>query len=755
MVAFIRKRDSRVAPFDVNKIAQAIFKSAESQGGSDFSQSMQIAQKVREELERRFDKEVPDVEQVQDMVETTLIKAGHDRTAKAYILYREQRTRVRERNTRLMTTIRDLTFQDASENDLKRENANIDGDTPMGTMLKYGSEASKQFYEMYLLNEKHSLAHKNGDIHIHDLDFFSLTTTCCQIDIQKLFRNGFNTGHGFIREPNSIQSYAALTCIAIQSNQNDQHGGQSIPNFEFSLAKGVAKTFVSKLFLVLDILGIEEIASSRTELRSYLKAHESILNESGLTEVRRVLSRLIDPEQVEPVITKALKYTEKDTYQAMEAFVHNMNTMHSRAGAQIPFSSINYGTDTSPEGRMVTRNILLATESGLGNGETPIFPIHIFKVKEGINYNPEDPNYDLFKLACRVSAKRLFPNFSFIDAPFNHAFYREGQPETEIAYMGCRTRVIANANDPSREIVTGRGNLSFTSINLPRLGLLAEGDIPSFFSELERKIDLVCGQLLERLEIQGARKCRNYPFLMGQGLWLDSDRLGPDDEVREVLRHGTLTIGFIGLAECLKALIGTHHGESEEARKLGLEIIGFLRRKADEKAAETRLNFSVIATPAEGLAGRFVRMDRERFGEIPGITDKEYYTNSFHLPVSFPVSAFNKIRLEAPYHEMTNGGHITYVEVDGDPSNNLEAFEDIIRAMKEMGIGYGSINHPVDRDPVCGYTGIIGDTCPRCGRRDGEGVPMEKLRNIKGYVHDHRSMEEQLEERDRAANIVL
>lgn len=755
MVAFIRKRDSRVVPFDVNKIAQAVFKSARSQGGRDFTQSMQIAEKVRAELNQSFNGEVPDVEQVQDAVEKTLIKAGHDRTAKAYILYREQRTRIRERNTRLMTTMRDLTFKDARDNDLKRENANIDGDTPMGTMLKYGSEASKQFYEMYLLNEEHSRAHKNGDIHIHDLDFFSLTTTCCQIDIKKLFTGGFNTGHGFIREPNSIQSYAALSCIAIQSNQNDQHGGQSIPNFEFGLAKGVAKTFVSKLFLVLDILGVDGTESSRDELRRYLDVHESILDDSGLTEVRRILGRLVTADQVESVIAKALKYTEKDTYQAMEAFVHNMNTMHSRAGAQIPFSSINYGTDTSPEGRMVTRNILLATEAGLGNGETPIFPIHIFKVKEGINFNPGEPNYDLFKLACRVSAKRLFPNFSFIDAPFNRAFYREGQPETEIAYMGCRTRVIANANDPTREIVTGRGNLSFTSINLPRLGLAAAGDVPSFFAELERNIDLVCDQLLERLEIQGARKCRNYPFLMGQGLWLDSDTLGPDDEVREVLRHGTLTIGFIGLAECLKALLGTHHGESEEAQKLGLEIVRFLRSKADEKAAETRLNFSVIATPAEGLAGRFIRMDRERFGEIPGITDKEYYTNSFHLPVSFPVSAFNKIRLEAPYHEMTNGGHITYVEVDGDPSNNLEAFEDIIRAMKEMGIGYGSINHPVDRDPVCGYTGIIGDVCPRCGRRDGEGIPMERLRSIKGYVRDHRSGEERLEDRDKTANIVL
>ena len=474
MVSSIRKRDARIVPFDVNKIAQAIFRAASSQGGKDYVLSLKIAAEVLERLNEQFEDAIPDVEQVQDLVEKTLIKSGHARTAKAYILYRHQRTKIREMNTRLMTTIRDLTFKDAKDNDLKRENANIDGDTAMGMMLRYGSESSKQFYEMYILNPKHSLAHKNGDIHIHDLDFLSLTTTCCQIDIKTLFKGGFGTGHGFLREPNDIRSYSALACIAIQANQNDQHGGQSIPNFEYGLAPGVAKTFIKELCLILDLYNMESKDAVKAGLRAYIEENESILDEKGLAFVREILTQHAPALNIDFAVKKALEYTEKATYQAMEALVHNLNTMHSRAGAQIPFSSINYGTDTSPEGRMVIRNVLLATEAGLGNGETPIFPIHIFKVKEGVNFREGEPNYDLFKLACRVSAKRLFPNFSFIDAPFNLAYYKPGHPETEIAYMGCRTRVMANMNDPSREIVNGRGNLSFTSINLPRLGILGQ-----------------------------------------------------------------------------------------------------------------------------------------------------------------------------------------------------------------------------------------------------------------------------------------
>ncbi len=442
----------------------------------------------------------------------------------------------------------------------------------------------------------------------------------------------------------------------------------------------------------------------------------------------------------------------------MEALVHNLNTMNSRAGAQIPFSSINYGTDTSPEGRMVIKNVLLATEAGLGNGETPIFPIHIFKVKDGLNYNEGDPNYDLFKLACRVSAKRLFPNFSFIDAPYNLQYYKPGDYNTEIAYMGCRTRVIGNVYDPTREIVTGRGNLSFTSINLPRLGILAGGDIVKFFEMLEDRMNLVVDQLLYRFKIQSQKKVKNYPFLMGQGIWIDSEKLNPNDTIGEVLKHGTLSVGFIGLAECLKALIGVHHGESKEAQELGLRIIGRMRARMDEESKKTGLNFSLLATPAEGLSGRFVKIDRKKFGKIEGVTDREYYTNSFHIPVYFPINAFRKIKLEAPYHALTNAGHISYVELDGDPLQNLEAFEQIIRCMKESGIGYGSINHPVDRDPCCGYTGIIGDVCPKCGRSDhGDNTRFERIRRITGYLVgtvDRFNNGKRAEERDRVKHSV-
>ena len=747
MLRMIIKRDGREVAFDRVKIADAIYKAAQVLGGNDYEMAQDLAQKVEDYVEATIQGHTPTVEEVQDAVEHTLIENGHARTAKEYILYRAERTRVREMNTRLMKTLEDLTFKDAVDNDVKRENANIDGDTAMGTMLKYGSESAKQFYEMYVLNPRHAKAHRDGDIHIHDLDFLTLTTTCCQIDIVKLFKDGFSTGHGFLREPNDIQSYSALACIAIQSNQNDQHGGQSIPNFDYGMAIGVAKTY-SKLY-TKNLAKAAEILEGKSDLEeSFKEIKRKVYAESGVKprleaseEYCRLeapyLAEIVGEEAVEKLQKFAVKYSEKETdratYQAMEALVHNLNTMHSRAGAQVPFSSINYGTDTTPEGRMVIRNILLAEDAGLGNGETPIFPIHIFKVKEGINYNESDPNYDLFKLACRVSAKRLFPNFSFLDAPFNLPYYKPGDYNTEVAYMGCRTRVMANVYDPTRELTCGRGNLSFTSINLPRIAINAHGNVEWFFEELERKVNLVIEQLLERFKIQSAKKVRNYPFLMGQGVWLDSEKLSPDDSVGEVLKHGTLTIGFIGLAECLKALIGKHHGESKEAQNLGLEIVGYMRKRMDEEAQKTGLNFSLIATPAEGLSGRFVRMDRKKYGEIPGVTDRDYYTNSFHVPVYYEINAFEKIRLEAPYHALTNGGHISYIELDGDPLKNLDAFEAVVRCMKESGVGYGSINHPVDRDPVCGYTGIIDEVCPRCGRRDGEGVSLEKLQKLGLY----------------------
>ena len=750
MITKIIKRDGREAPFNIEKIAKAVFKAAEAAGGHDYNTAMDIACEVANQLEKNCGIDCkPTVEQIQDTVEKVLVKRGHARTAKEYILYRAERTRVREMNSKLMKTYEDLTFKSAKDSDIKRENANIDADTAMGTMLKYGSEGAKQFYEMYVLDPDHAKAHIEGDIHIHDLDFLTLTTTCCQIDIIKLFKGGFSTGHGFLREPKDIQSYSALACIAIQSNQNDQHGGQSIPNFEYGMAPGVALTYAKlyrkNLEKALDMMcGDADSEKDASDILAEVRektgkepalAEDIIFSRSVEDIIAKKYGEEIAKRAVDDVRRYTVKETERATYQAMEALIHNLNTMHSRAGAQIPFSSLNYGMDTSAEGRLVMKSILMATDAGLGNGETPIFPIQIFKVKEGVNYNPGDPNYDLFKLACRVSAKRLFPNFSFVDAPYNLKYYKEGHPETEVAYMGCRTRVMANVYDPTKEITYGRGNLSFTSINLPRIGIRAKGNVDWFFEELDRKIALVIDQLLDRFKIQGEKTVRNYPFLMGQGIWLDSDKLGIDDKVGEVLKHGTLTIGFIGLAECLKALIGKHHGESADAQNLGLEIIGHIRRRADEASRKHGLNFSVIGTPAEGLSGRFVRIDKKKYGIIEGVTDREYYTNSFHIPVYFPITAAEKIKLEAPYHELTNGGHITYVELDGDPLENLDAFEAVIRRMKESGVGYGSINHPVDRDPVCGYTGIIGNECPRCHRTEADGKgKFERIRRITGYL---------------------
>ncbi|MBR1443140.1 MAG: anaerobic ribonucleoside triphosphate reductase [Firmicutes bacterium] len=745
----IIKRDGREVEFDIYKIANAIKKAFKASGEL---KSDEYFNKIAEDVVNEVINTIPGtptVEQVQDCVENILIRKNHPKVAKAYILYRAERNRVREMNTSLMKIYDDITFSESKDSDIKRENANVNGDTAMGTMLKYGSEGAKQFCKMFILDPKHSEAHQNGDIHIHDMDFLTMTTTCCQIDLIKLFSNGFSTGHGILREPNDIASYSALTCIAIQSNQNDQHGGQSIPNFDYALAIGVKKTFaktyksnIAKGFELM--CDIEDFSDMEKEINEKIKAEGIELSMSHIDEYMQAEKKILadmgyDEKLIEKIQKKSykntMKATDRATYQAMEALIHNLNTMNSRAGAQTPFSSINYGTDTSPEGRMIIKNVLLALEAGLGNGETPIFPIHIFRIKEGVNYNPQDPNYDLFKLSCKVSAKRLFPNFSFQDAPYNLQYYKEGHPETEISYMGCRTRVIGNTHDKNNEITYGRGNLSFTSINLPRIALRADGDIDWFFGELDNKIDLVIDQLLARFKIQCSKKVKNFPFLMGQGVWIGSEKLGYEDTIEEVLKHGTLSIGFIGLAECLKALIGKHHGESEEARKLGYKIIKHMRKRVDDEAAKTQLNFSLLATPAEGLSGRFVKMDKKLFGEIDGVTDREYYTNSFHVPVYYPISALEKIRIEAPYHELTNAGHISYVELDGDPSQNLEAFERIIRCMKESGIGYGSINHPVDRDPVCGYSGIINDVCPHCGRHENsDGIPFERIRRITGYL---------------------
>jgi anaerobic ribonucleoside-triphosphate reductase len=746
----IRKRSGVVVPFNPEKISSAIQRANNAVKDETITEE-QLACLTREVVDAVAGIGVPTVEQVQDAVEERLISHDFAKTAKAYILYRAEHAKIRQAAGDLMDIYNQLTFRDSKDVDLKRENANIDADTSMGTMLKYGSEGSKYFINNCILPKDIAAAHLNGDIHIHDEDFYMLTETCCQIDLLKLFHNGFCTGHGTLREPQDISSYAALACIAIQANQNEMHGGQSIPNFDYCMAPGVAKTFrrnyfkeLSKFFQIAHNMSVEDADALVNAVKEKVGSDITLATTDDYgKKLKEFLPEFqsscrFTAEEAEKAhafaVRSATTITDRTTYQAMEALVHNLNTMNSRAGAQVPFSSLNYGTDTTPEGRMAIRNLLLATEAGLGGGETPIFPVQIFKVKEGINYNPGDPNYDLFKLAIRVSAKRLFPNFSFLDAPFNLQYYRPGDYNSEVAYMGCRTRVMGNVYDKDREVTCGRGNLSFTSINLPRLGIEAHGDIKKFYQMLDERIDLVFRQLLHRFKIQCSKKVFNYPFLMGQGVWIDSEKLAWTDSVAEVLKHGTLSVGFIGLAETLVALTGKHHGESEESQKLGLEIVTHMRKRCDEQSEKTGLNFTLLATPAEGLSGRFVRIDQKKYGKIPGITDREYYTNSFHVPVYFPISAFRKIQIEAPYHNLTNAGHISYVELDGDTTKNLEAFEAVVRCMKENGIGYGAVNHPVDRDPVCGYNGIIDNECPKCHRHEEEGPKFERIRRITGYL---------------------
>jgi len=748
------KRNGKKVDFDGTKIALAIKKGFDSVNEQDeetgkYKYDDKDITKVYNEVIKSIEKNYTDkikIEEIQDLIEVSLKKKGYEEVYLSFAEYRDRRSQSREmfvddkRMHKFLKTIEGLGLKSASEDDTKRENANVDGDTAMGTMLQYGSTVSKEFAKAYLIKKKFSDAHDNGEIHIHDMDFLPMgTTTCMQIELDRLFKKGFSTGHGYLRPPKDIASFSALAAIAVQANQNDQHGGQSIPAFDYFMAPGVLMTFKKQLKQqISDYLDLEGLLShiSMDRVAREIDKLESI---NFSIEIFKPIYK--ESEQIERLFTKAyekaLAKTDRLTYQAMEAFIHNLNTMHSRAGAQVPFSSINFGTDISPEGRMVSINFLKATDAGLGKGETPIFPVSIFKVKEGVNYNTEDPNYDIFRQACEVSAKRLFPNFSFLDAPFNLDFYKPGDYRTEVGYMGCRTRVMSDVTDLNNQTTGGRGNLSFTSINLPRIAIkhgicLKErdkADMEGFYKELGETMELVRDQLLERFEIQCNKRCYNFPFLIEQGVWTDGDKLKPTDRMRKILKHGSLTLGFIGLAETLKALIGEHHGESEKAQKLGLEIIGFMREKANEFAKDYNLNFTLIATPAEGLSGRFVNIDRAIYGKIKGVTDRSYYTNSFHVPVYYNTSIKHKLETEAPYHNLTNGGHISYIEFDGNTAMNVDAFESVIRMMKEMGIGYGAINHPVDRDPVCGYVGVIGDVCPGCGRKEFDSVPLEEVRN--------------------------
>lgn len=747
------KRNGKKVDFDATKISMAIKKGFDSITSDEeqvytSKDVMKVHQTVMKRIEKEYkNEEKIKIEDIQDMIEDALQKCNYEDVYKSFSEYRDRRTQSRllfaeeKKMHKFLKSLEGLGLKSAAEEDAKRENANIDGNSAMGTMLQYGSTVSKEFAKSYLMKKKFADAHDNGDIHIHDMDFLPMgTTTCTQIDLNKLFKNGFSTGHGYLREPQDIMSYSALAAIAIQSNQNDQHGGQSIPAFDYYMAPGVLKTFKKQykiaILELLEFTGFDNFVNIN-KINDKIDKLDSIEFELNYLD-----DCAKDSEKVKEIFVKAYdiayKKTDRRTYQAMEAFVHNLNTMHSRAGAQVPFSSINFGTDTSPEGRMVMKNYLYSVDAGLGRNETPIFPISIFKVKEGVNYNKEDPNYDLFRLSCEVSAKRLFPNFSFMDSPFNKQFYK-GDYNTEVAYMGCRTRVMANVVDENKAVTPGRGNLSFTSINLPRLAIKygivngnEKADMKGFFNELEETMDMVRDQLLERFEIQCGKRTYNFPFLLEQGVWIDSERLKNTDRLRRILKHGTLSIGFIGLAETLKALIGKHHGESDEAQKLGLKIIKFMRNKCDEYAKEYNLNFTLLATPAEGLSGRFVNIDRAVYGKIKGVTDREYYTNSFHVPVHYNISIANKIKLEGPYHALTNAGHISYIELDGNVTQNIDAFEKIVRLMKENNFGYGAINHPVDRDPVCGYVGIINDVCPKCGRKAGEGISVDKMKELGG-----------------------
>ena len=687
------------------------------------------------------------VEDIQDMVEDALMDAGFNAVAREYIRYRQVHAMRRKAGQELMEGYNELLFADAADVDLKRDNANINTDAPMGIMLKLGAEGAKTFVDNYALSDEVRAADKENWIHIHDKDFSLITFNCCQIDLLKLFKGGFSTGHGFLREPNSIRSYASLAAIAIQSNQNDQFGGQSINAFDYAMADGVRKSFkkalkkqtrAALLFYMADDPRPDDLdlspyhyyhskegwAAERQDMAhamaDYLKSKGAKLPENYL-------------DSATYVIGLACQEVEEETKQAMEAMIHNFNTLHSRAGAQVPFSSLNFGMDTSPEGRLVSKYLLLAQEAGLGHGETAIFPITVFQLKAGVNYNEGDPNYDLFKLACRVSAKRLFPNFVNLDAPYNLQYYKPGDYNSYVATMGCRTRVMSNVNGPEES--GSRGNFAFTTLNLPKMALEAiagvEGAVKGYtedsnhkairkkFFELMDKYIMISKNYLEkRYDIIAHKHVYNFPFLMGEGVWMDSDKLNPDDEIGEVLKHASISIGFCGLAECLVALTGAHHGASEDAQKLGLEIVGHLREMTDKFTEETHMNWSCFGTPAESTAGQFQRANQALFGKIKGVTDRGYMTNSSHVPVYYPIKAIDKIRIEAPYHALENAGHIAYIEMDGDPTKNLKAFETVVRAMHDADMGYFSINHPVDRDPVCGYTGLIENECPHCHRKE-------------------------------------
>ncbi|TYZ20960.1 anaerobic ribonucleoside triphosphate reductase [Selenomonas ruminis] len=735
----VTKRSGHTVAYNREKIFNAIA-GANVDGGNKMTDKDidEVTSQVEWDIQ---DRENVSVEEIQDIVEQELMKYDFYDVAKKYITYRQKHAERRAAQKHLMNSYRDIFFADSVDVDLKRDNANINTDASMGIMLKLGAEGSKHFVDNYVLTDEFREADKENWIHIHDKDFSLITFNCCQIDLLKLFHGGFSTGHGFLREPNSIRAYASLACIAIQSNQNDMFGGQSINAFDYAMAEGIRKSFrkavIDEAYKALRYQLAQSVGSEdefKQEFKKvmdfdscrYTESMEDEGAQRSIDAVKKAVASLLtdvyhqeltDLERIVTVIYQlACEDVVEETHQAMEALIHNFNTLHSRAGAQVPFSSINYGMDTSPEGRLAVREVLNAIWSGLGNGETPIFPISVFQLKAGVNYNPEDPNYDLFLQACKTSAKRLFPNFVNIDAPYNLQYYKPGDYNSVVATMGCRTRVMSNINGPEES--GSRGNFAFTTINLPKLALESKGDMDKFWQLFDKYIQISHDYLLERLHVIEQKHVYNYPFLMGQGVWMDSDKLSNDDSIKDVLKHASYSIGFCGLAECLKALTGKHHGESAEAQELGLKIVGHLRAATDKYTEDEHMNWSTFGTPAESTAGQFQRSNRKKYGVIEGVTDRDYMTNSSHVPVYYPIKAIDKIRIEAPYHALENAGHIAYIEMDGDPTKNVKAFENVVRAMHDADMGYFSINHPVDRDPVCGYTGIIENECPHCHRKE-------------------------------------
>lgn len=767
----IVKRDGKREDFSISKIKNAISKAFVA---TNESTDDKIIAELTMRVINGFTDNTLSVEHIQDLVELELMK-DHPEVAKKYILYREWRNTERNRKTRMKQEMDGIVAID--KNDVNLSNANMSSHTPAGQMMTFASEVTKDYTYRYLLPKRFAEAHQQGDIHIHDLDYYpTKTTTCIQYDLGDLFDRGFHTKNGSIRTPQSIQSYATLATIVFQTNQNEQHGGQAIPAFDFFMAPGVLKSYRKNLACYLSLAAEMEGYNIddkviRADLESIIKSIDiSEEAKSELVEYIHSLGLRLNDEALNAILDKAYRQTGKDTHQAMEGLIHNLNTMHSRGGNQVVFSSINYGTDTSAEGRMVMSELMNATIEGLGDkGDVPVFPIQIFKVKDGVNYDEKEfqealgdiegvvngthklktPNLDLLIKACKTTAKALFPNFMFLDTPFNvNEKWNADDPQRykyELATMGCRTRVYEDVWGEKTSL--GRGNLSFTTMNMPRLAIQARIEAENrfgqnanvdlveaeakriFFEKVEDMAQLIADQLYERYQYQRTALVRQFPFMMGNNVWKGGGELDPNEQVGDILKHGTLGIGFIGGHNAMVALYGEGHGNSQKSWNTLYEAVEIMNKVAARNKKERQLNYSVLATPAEGLSGRFTRMDKRRFGIIPGVNDRDYYVNSFHVDVKENISIVDKIRKEAPFHAITLGGHITYVELDGEAKKNIRAIAKIVKVMHDEGIGYGSINHPVDTCHSCGYHGVIYGKCPICGSDN-----ILRMRRITGYL---------------------